>query len=361
MVPPATAPLGAAHANLRPEEFGRGRDLSRRTQRPGGGRNPHASAPVLAVLDLGSNNCRLLIARPAAHGEFRVVDSFSRIVRLGEGVARTGRLSDEAIARTLAALRICAEHIARSRATHVRAIATAACRGASNAGVLVARAKREAGLDLEIVTPEEEARYAAIGCAPLIGSRYEGALVFDIGGGSTEIIWMRRDDGPPRIVHSASVPVGVVTLAEDTAHVAMDGASFDAMRARMIARLSPVREAMDAVRAFGRAQHHLLGTSGTVTTLAAVAMGLERYVRAKVDASWHDCEDILAVVDRLIPLDHAGRAAIGPIGPDRADLVLPGCAIFAAVHALWPCAQLRVADRGLREGMLRDLLGEARA
>ena len=316
-------------------------------------------APILAVLDLGSNNCRLLIARPAPDGGFRIVDSFSRIVRLGEGVARTGRLGDAAIARTLEALAICAEHIRSSGATHVRAIVTAAGRAAANTGVLVARARAETGIALEIVSAEEEAELAAIGCAPLIGRSFEGALVFDIGGGSTEIIWMRREPRDARIVRMASVPVGVVTLAEDIAHVAMDSASFDAMRARMIARLSHVREEMDAAAPFSREANHLLGTSGTVTTLAAVAMGLDRYIRSRVDASWHDCTDILAVVDRLIGLDHAGRASIGPIGPDRADLVLPGCAIFAAIHALWPCAQLRVADRGLREGMLRRLLEEA--
>ena len=313
-------------------------------------------APLLAVLDLGSNNCRLLIARPSHGGGFRVVDSFSRIVRLGEGVARSGRLSGEAIDRTIGALGVCAEHIRASRATHVRAIATAAARGAANSDLLVARAKSETGIVLEIVTAEEEARLAAIGCAPLIGRGYSGALVFDIGGGSTEIIWMRRGEEEATIVRSASVPVGVVGLAEEAAAAGMNSAGFDAMRARMIARFSHVREEMDAVAPFGREAHHLLGTSGTVTTLAAVALGLERYSRARVDASWHDCADVLATVDRLIALDHAGRAAIGPIGADRADLMLPGCAIFAAIHALWPCAQLRVADRGLREGMLHDLL-----
>ncbi|HVV64705.1 MAG TPA: hypothetical protein VHC42_04500, partial [Rhizomicrobium sp.] len=312
-----------------------------------------------AALDLGSNNCRLLIAEAGPNGGFRVVDSFARIVRLGEGVAITGKLSEAAMARTLAALSICAERIERSGARHVRAIATAAARRAGNAAELVERAKAETGIELEIVTEEEEARLAAIGCAPLIGSRYKGALVFDIGGGSTEIIWMRREDGEARTLYASSTPVGVVTLAEDQAHVAMDGASFDAMRARMIARFAIVREKMDRVLAFSRDENHLLGTSGTVTTLAAIAMGLTRYLRSRVDASWHDCSDVLAVVDRLIGLDHAGRAAIGVIGQDRADLVLPGCAIFAAIHALWPCAQLRVADRGLREGMLRELMAAA--
>jgi exopolyphosphatase/guanosine-5'-triphosphate,3'-diphosphate pyrophosphatase len=336
--------------------------LAKESPRHSTDRQGRAAAPLLAVLDLGSNNCRLLIAKPAAHGEFRVVDSFSRIVRLGEGVARTGELSPAAIERTLAALKICAEHIAASGAGHVRAIATAAARAARNADVLVARAKDEAGIALEIVAAEEEARLAAIGCAPLIGRDYDGALVFDIGGGSTEIIWMRRGErGEGRIVRSVSVPVGVVSLAEDGAHVATDSASFDAMRARMLARFALVREEMDAVAPFARERHHLLGTSGTVTTLAAVAMDLPRYIRARVDASWHESAEILKVVDRLIGLDHAGRAAIGPVGTDRADLVLPGCAIFAAIYTLWPCAQLRVADRGLREGMLRELLKEALA
>ncbi len=317
--------------------------------------------PLLAAIDLGTNNCRLLIAEPAAGGNFRVVDSFSRIVRLGEGVAQSGALSEAAIERTVAALKICAVRIAKSGARHVRAIATAACRSAAQRRCAGRARGRETGLTLAIVTAEEEARLAAIGCAPLIGAAYEGALIFDIGGGSTEIIWMRREGGVPAIVHMASVPVGVVTLAEDKAHVATDSASFDAMRAQMIARFVEVREAMDTGHAFSREAHHLLGTSGTVTTLAGVALGLDRYIRARVDASWHDCADILAVIDRLVALDHAGRAALGCIGSDRADLVLPGCAIFAAIHALWPCAQLRVADRGLREGMLRELLQEAYA
>jgi exopolyphosphatase/guanosine-5'-triphosphate,3'-diphosphate pyrophosphatase len=314
---------------------------------------------VLAVLDLGSNNCRLLIARPMARGGLRIVDSFSRVVRLGEGVASTGRLSEAAIERTVAALTICAARIRESGATHLRAIATAAARGAGNTADLVARVRRETGIALEVVSEEEEARLASVGCAPLIGARYKGALVFDIGGGSTEIIWMRRDTGDAATIFTSSTPVGVVTLAEDAPNKAMDSASFDAMRARMIARFAAVREAMDKMRAFSREEHHLLGTSGTVTTLAAIAMGLDRYIRSRVDASWHDCDDILAVVRRLIGLDHAGRAAIGVIGQDRADLVIPGCAVFAAIHALWPCAQLRVADRGLREGMLRELMLQA--
>ena len=119
------------------------------------------NGPLLAVLDLGTNNCRLLIATPGARGGFRVVDSFSRIVRLGEGVGQTGRLSDAALDRTIAALKVCADRIARLDVRHVRCIATQAARLASNAGDLVRRARDEAGLTLEVISADEEAALAA--------------------------------------------------------------------------------------------------------------------------------------------------------------------------------------------------------
>jgi exopolyphosphatase/guanosine-5'-triphosphate,3'-diphosphate pyrophosphatase len=325
------------------------------------GRRRRHARPVLAVIDLGTNNCRLLIAESMNPGRFRVVDSFSRIVRLGEGVAKTGLLSEAAIDRTVAALKICAERVGRRKVTRIRAIATEACRQAKNADVLIARARDEAGIALSVVTPEEEARLAASGCAPLIGPRYEGALVFDIGGGSTEIIWLRSaGEEKAETVFAASVPVGVVGLAEERGRGA-DRESYDAMRVAMIARFAPLRDAMEKARPFGTAAHHLLGTSGTVTTLAGIALGLARYSRARVDASWHASADILATVDRVVALPLRGRAGIGCVGPERADLIIPGCAIFSAIHALWPCAELRVADRGLREGMLRELAAEGRA
>jgi len=306
---------------------------------------------VYAAIDLGTNNCRLLIATLGRGGNLRVIDSFSRAIKLGEGVAASGAFSEAAIARTVEALKICGERIRGHRVRHVRAIATEACRRARNADMLLERAAREADVHLTIVSPEEEARLAAIGCAPLIGETYDGALIFDIGGGSTEIIWMRRaGDAPPCVVHAASLPVGVVTLAEE--HTGRNAAYRD-MFVEMQARFAGLRAAMPG---FPMSTHHLLGTSGTVTTLAAISLGLSRYERNKVDASWHDCADTLAIVDRLAGLDRDGLARIGVIGADRADLALPGCAIFAAIHAHWPCAQLRVADRGLREGIIRDLI-----
>jgi len=327
-----------------------------RRRRQSGRRN----TPVLAALDLGTNNCRLLIASPGRNGSFHIVDSFSRIVKLGEGVARTGLLTDAAIERTVAALKICSAHLERHGVRHIRAVATEACRQAANADVLVARAAAEAGISLNVISAGEEARLASLGCAPLIGEGYEGAIVFDIGGGSTEVIWLRLENGEPHIVHFASVPLGVMSLAEGI----IEGAampSYGTMRSDMLARFAKVRHGMDQAGTLDLARYHLLGTSGTVTTLAGVALKLARYVRARVDGSWHDSASIIQVAEELVGLDRKGRAAQGCIGNERADLILPGCAIFTALYETWPCTRLRVADRGLREGILRELMAEARA
>jgi len=314
---------------------------------------------VLAALDLGTNNCRLLVATPARDGSIRIVDSFSRIVRLGEGVAGTGLLSETAMERTVAALKICAQRIDKHGVRHVRAVATEACRRAANAQALVDRVARETGIALSIITAAEEARLAALGCAPLIGEDYEGGLVFDIGGGSTETIWLKREGRKPLIVHFASVSLGVMSLAEINGG-SDDRARFAAMRADMRARFAAIRREMDRKGRFEIARSHLLGTSGTVTTLAGVMLKLPRYLRSRVDASWHDCAGILDVVERLVAMTQAERAALGCIGSERAGLILPGCAVFAAIHDVWPCTRLRVADRGLREGILRELMAEAR-
>jgi len=308
--------------------------------------------PLLAVLDLGTNNCRLLIARPAPPDGFRVVDSFSRIVRLGEGVGESGRLSDAAIDRTIAALTVCAQRIARHRVRHVRAIATQAARQASNTDMLIARARDETGIALHVISPEEEADLAALGCAPLIGRKYQGALIFDIGGGSTEIVWQHKSEGKLVRRFTASLPVGVVNLAEQYGAAARNHAGFEAMRDAMRARFDPLARQMPD---FDPAREHLLGTSGTVTTLAAIALKLPRYNRAKVDASWHETPRLLNVADRISRMDVPALAKIGAIGPERADLMLAGSAIFAAICSLWPSPMLRVADRGLREGMLRQM------
>lgn len=312
--------------------------------------------PLLAVLDLGTNNCRLLIATPAPTGGFKVVDSFSRIVRLGEGVNQSGVLSQAALDRTIAALKICSERISKHGVRHVRAIATQAARRAQNADLLVKRAREEAGLDIIVISADEEADLAAEGCAPLIGRKYSGALVFDIGGGSTEVIWLKKSSDGLEKKLTTSVPIGVVSLSERYGAAATTRVGYDRMFKDMRERFWSFAEAMGAE--FDTQKYHLLGTSGTVTTLAAIALKLPRYNRSRVDGSWHETPHMLKVVERLVGFETDALAKIGCIGPERADLMLPGCAIFAAICSLWPSAMLRVADRGLREGMLRRLSQE---
>ena len=332
----------------------------RGTRRRGRGDSAGRRPPLVAALDLGTNNCRLLVAQATRRGELRVVDSFSRIVRLGEGLAQSGRLSEAAMARTVEALKVCAARLESNKVKRVRAVATEACRRATNGQELVERARAQSGIALEIISAEEEARLASVGCAPLIDPKAQGALVFDIGGGSTEVIWMRKGEaGRPRVVASTSQPLGVVTLAEGWGGGPLDLDGFTRLTAELTETLEPVKARMEAVAglAFDPMQYHLLGTSGTVTTLAAVALGLPRYDRGRVDGSWHARSAILGVADRLARMRVTERAAVGCIGADRADLIVPGCAVFAAIAALWPCGQLRVADRGLREGILRELMG----
>ncbi len=315
---------------------------------------PVLPEPRLAALDLGTNNCRLLIARPTGGG-FAVRDSFSRIVRLGEGLASSGQLAEHAMARTIGALKICARLMAKHRVSQARCVTTEACRRAANGGVFIRRAHAATGIRLEILDHQEEARITLLGCAPLIEPSADHVLMVDIGGGSTELVWLdRRAGGVLRCV--ASVPLGVVTLTEAFTDQP-DRPTFEAM-------IDHVAEAFLAIeRTYGiRAQTRdqrvqLLGTSGTVTTLAAVLLELPRYDRNRIDGLAMAPAELSAVADRLRDLDHAARLAHPCIGPGRADLVLAGCAILEAILRCWPVATLRVADRGLREGLLQGLIG----
>ena len=326
-----------------------------------------------AALDLGTNNCRLLIATAAGQG-FRVAESFSRIVRLGDGLSRTGRLDEAAMDRTLAALRICADKIARRQPVRVRAVATQACRAADNGHAFVARVAHETGLGLEIITPEEEARLSVVGCLNLLDWSAAAALVVDVGGGSTELSWLDlRDTGPgsgaarrgsaeaPPVLAWMSAAVGVVTLAERFPESATDDAAwFRKMVDHMKHELGAVPKA-EALRAvFDAGQAHIVGTSGAITSLAGLHLQLARYERARVDGLWMTHAECQAAAARLMRLTAKERAAQACIGPDRADLVLAGAAILEAVQELWPCERVRVADRGLREGILLSLIAERR-
>lgn len=314
--------------------------------------------PIYAAIDLGTNNCRLLVARPTSRG-FRVVDAFSRIVRLGEGLTTSGRLCEAAMVRATAALDICASKMNMRGVTRARIIATEACRAADNGEEFCAQVQQRTGLVLEVVDRRTEAGLAAAGCAPLVDPHSEGAVLFDIGGGSTEVVWLGRrgagDDGPPRArVRSwVSLPVGVVSLSERYGGERVSPDVFRRMVREVRGMLEGVRETW-GVRRCDRI--HLLGTSGTVTTVAGIHLGLERYDRMRVDGAWLHTDDVEGVVDRLMDMSFDERVSNPCIGAQRADLVLAGCAIMEAIRAVFPAERLRVADRGLREGMLVQLM-----
>ncbi|MBB4657596.1 Ppx/GppA phosphatase family protein [Parvularcula dongshanensis] len=317
-------------------------------------------APRFGAIDLGTNNCRLLVASPRQDG-FRVVDAFSRIVRLGEGVTATGRLSEAAMARTLEALSVCADKMRARNVTASRAIATQACRLASNGPDFLARVERETGLRFDLITPEEEAKLAARGCTDLIDDGAEGVLVFDIGGGSTEMSWIKLGPGAPETMAWTSLPFGVVTMAEKHGARDMDRAAYDAMVAEVAARVEAFAEAGPMAPLFDGKKAHLIGTSGTVTSLAGVKMHLPRYTRREVDGAWLTASDVARVSEQLREMGFDRRCAEPCIGPERADLVVPGCAILEGILRVWPADRIRVGDRGLREGMLIELMEDHHA
>ena len=328
--------------------------------------------PLYAALDLGTNSCRMLIARPAG-GQFAVVDSFSKSVQLGQGLESSGRLSRASISRTIQALRICKRKLQRHRVKNMRLVATEACRRALNGRDFMGLVARETGLELEIIRPEEEARLAVISCAPLVGRRTEQLLVVDIGGGSTELVWIDLSQVPPeerarsimrlslgrdspvgegpraRVVDWISVPLGVATLRDQFADVEDDAGRFALMSCyfeEQLADFSPYAKEQ------AREGFQIIGTSGTVTTVAATHLGLRRYDRTKVDGLAMTSDEIDAVIQGYLRAGPEGRRADPRIGRDRQALIMSGSAILQALLRVWPTDRLSVADRGLREGLL---------
>ncbi|MGO9135062.1 MAG: Ppx/GppA phosphatase family protein [Methylovirgula sp.] len=344
---------------------------SARRRVDGGWRTPHP-VPTYAALDLGTNNCRLLIARPAFREPtpcgFKIIDSFSRIVRLGEGLTQTGRLGEAAIERTLEALAVCKDKMHARNVTRARLIATEACRAAENGAEFVARVREGLGLDLEIVDRETEAQLAATGCASLADTSAESVLLFDIGGGSSEVIWLDRGgtQAPApdnalreRIRLWVSLKLGVVSLAEKFGGIEVTDHVFDSMVDYVTRELEEFTAQAERLGRCGR--FHLLGTSGTVTTIAGIFLNLARYDRRRVDGLWMSDEDVGRTVERLRKMSYHERVANGCIGPERADLVLAGCAILEAIRRAFPAERVRIADRGLREGILLQMMQADRA
>ena len=319
---------------------------------------PQPPRQAFAAIDLGTNNCRLLIARPTGD-TFVVVDAFSRVVRLGEGLAQTGRLSDVAMDRAVAALKICADKLRRRNVYLARSVATEACRQASNGGDFIARVRAETGIALDVISAREEARLAVLGCHILLEPGEGPALVFDIGGGSTELILIESGPAVPRIVDWVSVPWGVVSLTETSGD---EGPSDEERRARYETMRRRVGDSFAAFAArVAHARTHagglrLLGTSGTVTTLASLHLDLPQYDRAAVDGLIVPAHSMRGISAMLSSMAIEARRELPCIGRERADLVVAGCAILESILDLWPAERLGVADRGIREGILRSLM-----
>ncbi|CDX39231.1 Ppx/GppA phosphatase [Mesorhizobium sp. SOD10] len=355
---PRAAPAAATAASQPPSVPSPVEPRPAAPQRP-----PQQELPVFAALDLGTNNCRLLVAVPGRHGQFRVIDAFSRIVRLGEGLTASGRLGQAAMDRAVEALKICGEKLRNRKIRKARLIATEACRSAANGVEFLDRVEREAGLKLEIIDRQTEARLAVSGCGSLVERDTQGVVLFDIGGGSSEIALIdltgRRS---PRlanhIVSWTSLPVGVVSLAERFGGRTVTRETFAAMVDDVATRLKAFDGRDRLAHVLASPNFHLLGTSGTVTTLAGVHLDLERYDRRRVDGLWMDRDSVDRMIERLIGWDFQQRCANPCIGADRADLVLAGCAILEAIRGVWPSERLRVADRGLREGILSELMAD---
>ena len=342
------------------EKPGNGRSADRKAN-PDSAEIDGRGAPArFAAIDLGTNNCRLLIASPRGRG-FRVFDAFSRIVRLGEGMTASGALSEAAMARTIEALKICADKIDRRGVTRRRCIATQACRAASNGAEFLERVRGETGLELEIISPAEEARLAVAGCVDLLDRDCDAALVFDIGGGSTEISWMRSTRANGVGAEAAawtSMPIGVVNLSERFGGRDLSIAAYEEIVAGIRKEIASFGDPAGLKSVFADGGGHFLGTSGTVTSIAGVHLRLPRYRRDAVDGLWLSDVDVREVTERLRAMSNDERADEPCIGIERADLVVCGCAILDALLREWPTGRIRVADRGLREGILVGLARE---
>lgn len=343
------------------------------------GRNAVLSRkPLYAALDLGTNSCRMLIAEPdGAH--FNIVDAFSKSVRLGLDLERTGSLSNAGISRTLQALHVCSRKLKKLGVQNSRLVATEACRRAKNGEQFMNRIRNETGLKLEVINPAEEARLAVVSCSPLLEPMAEHVLVVDIGGGSTELVWVDLTDVAPedkvkaminlrpgvadvaelpgaRIVDWISVSLGVATLMQRYSDVQEDGAKFALMACHFEEELEAFSPYQDLVDPAILSKLQVIGTSGTVTTLGAMHLGLRRYDRNKVDGLRMRAQDVNAVIDRFLELGPEGRRREPGIGNDRADLIMSGSAILQTLLRIWPTESVRVADRGLREGMLFSMM-----
>ena len=317
--------------------------------------------PVFAAIDLGTTNCRLLVATPTPTG-FAVKETFSRITRLGEGLVSDGILSERAIKRTIFALKLCAKRLEKYKTVRTRFVATEACRRAKNGPDFIARVKKETALNLEIISFEEECRLGVAGCVPLINRNIRHALVFDIGGGSTEVSLAKIDEKNQAVIEGVlSFPLGVITVSEAFTGKGLSSAAYRAVVKKVLSYLQPFEKHYGILKIIEQGDIQMIAMSGTVTTIGAFHLGLPVYNRAVVDGLALSYEDLARAKRKLEKLPYAQKEAHPCIGPQRADLSLPGCAILQGICEMWPIGEVTIADRGLREGIVLDLIRKENA
>lgn len=360
---PVSAPDGRSATD---NNRGRAR---RQNDEPRSGSRPAGNRPrTFAAVDLGTNNCRLLIARETSDG-FRIVDSYSKVVRLGHDLAHTGELAQESMDAAVEALKVCARKMKAKHVKRWRCVATEACRRASNGDLFLDRVKKETGIALEVISPRVEARLAVMGCVKLVDPTKDVALVIDVGGGSTELSWVdvrKLRDGETHRIHRppisawCSLPLGVVTLSDQVPETDDRETWYAEMKETVRQAIRDQGADTRFVRAFEEGRGHLIGTSGTITSLAGIHLKLPFYQRSKVDGLWLRSHDAVTVARDMASRSPEDRAKEPCIGEDRARMLVAGCAIIDVVCEMWPSKMIRVADRGLREGMLIGLIGAGR-
>ncbi len=326
-----------------------------KNQKPNGKRTWNKPKPeVIAALDLGTNNCRLLIAKPNPNG-FKVIDGFSRIVRLGEGLSNKSELTEEAMNRTYEALSVCGKKVIKHGVMHGRYVATEACRQATNAKTFLKKVEEDIGIWVEIIPSQEEAKLTFLGCIPLLDPRIPFALMFDVGGGSAEFLWVKMKQEKPEILGCISLPCGVVSITEKYGFPEIGPEGYKRIVKDTRALLDPFDKEFEISQTLSKGNAQILGTAGTVTTISAIQMGLKKYNRNLVDGSWLKISDVNLICKNLVLATFDQRAAYTCIGRGRAELIVAGCAVLEAICKMWSSHKLRVADRGLREGILVEL------
>ena len=315
-----------------------------------------------AAIDLGTNSCRLVIASPTP-ASFRIVETFSKITRLGEGIINDNELSRPAMRRRINALKVCAGVIEEYAPIYrSRFVATAACRRAKNCKEFLDLVKKETGLTIETISSKEESRLAVVGCIPLLNRNIRRALVFDIGGGSTEISLARvTNSGKTFIEGFVSLPYGVVTISEAFPSQDMTALAYDTIIERTHKLLKEFDEKYNIREAIKNQEIQIIGTSGTVTVLGAVHLNLPRYNRSAVDGISITRQDIDRAIAKIKRLGDEGRKKHPCIGAQKADLTMAGCAIIEGLCSFWPIEEITVADRGIREGILLDMMHSNRS